>query len=178
MNRSFGSSHLISGNLVIMKNKRFDFSKKSSTFVFMRILVLLFLFLPILGFSQVRVAETPFEHRMDSLAMANFKLDFSGHNSKSHILTYQPTEWVKFTFKSSINSNVITKINLDKLGMGDYRYSSLFGEFDATDYMSIAAYDIRAKVYFNRNTSIVGRVLVTGVQMNTYFYTIGFKHKF
>lgn len=161
-----------------MISKVFDISKKSSTFVFMRLMVLLFSFMPLIGFSQLRQPETPFEHRMDSLAMANFRYAFSGPQAKSRILTYQPVEWVKFTFKSSINSNVITKINLDKLEMGDFRYSSLFGEFDATDYMSIAAYDIRAKVYFNRNTSIVGRVLVTGVQMDTYFYTIGFRHKF
>ena len=128
-------------------------------------LTLLFIVLS-LSLNAQRLYVSPYQKKMDSLAMANINLNVIQLNTKSNIYTFQPDYWVKFTLKSRFNNNVTSKIRLDKL-------SNLFNELEFDDYLSLGTYDVRMKIYLSKNVRFVQTVIVTGVQQQTYTYTSG-----
>ena len=134
----------------------------------MKKLVLLFSLLPLLGMSQMR---SSYEKRMDSLAVAHMDLGFRYSHGKTYIATLRPKQWVKITFKTTVNKNILRQIKFDEI----------FDEgldLGADDIMSLAAYDMRTKFYLNSKYSITTRIFATGLQSQKYFYTIGFVSKF
>ena len=138
--------------------------EKSCIFAYMTKLVLLFSLLPLLGMSQMR---SSYEKRMDSLAVAHMDLGFRYSHGKTYIATLRPKQWVKITFKTTVNKNILRQIKFDEgLDLG------------ADDIMSLAAYDMRTKFYLNSKYSITTRIFATGLQSQKYFYTIGFVSKF
>lgn len=148
-------------------------------------LATLFVFLASISVGQKLTAPSVYQKRMTE--MAYLKMD---HNiniaARSRIHTFRPYSWLKITFKTSINSHVITKIKMAEMIEAVETEDASLGEgidiglsdLDATDYVSIIAYDIRAKVYLPHHSVIVLRCFVTGIQLNTYNYTIGYTHKF
>ena len=119
-----------------------------------------------------KLYESPYQKKMDSLAMANFKFNVIKLNSKSNIYTYRPFYWLKFTLKSRFNNNVTSKIRLDD------GFSNMFNELEFDDYLSIGSYDVRMKIYLSKKVRFVQTMIVTGIQKQTYTYTSGFIIKF
>lgn len=119
-----------------------------------------------------KLYESPYQKKMDSLAMTNFKFNVIKLNSKSNIYTYRPFYWLKFTLKSRFNNNVTSKIRLDD------GFSNMFNELEFDDYLSIGSYDVRMKIYLSKKVRFVQTMIVTGIQQQTYTYTSGFIIKF
>ncbi len=72
---------------------------------------------------------------------------------------------------------MVNMLESDELSLGeviDYGLSDL----DVSDYMSVMAYDIRAKIYFPPHSAIILRCFVTGIQLDTFNYMIGYSYKF
>ena len=149
------------------------YKEKSGIFAFMKKLVLLFSLLPLLGMSQMR---SSYEKRMDSLAVAHMDLGFRYSHGKTYIATLRPKQWVKITFKTTVNKNILRQIKFDEILDGGF--DDAFADLGADDIMSLAAYDMRTKFYLNSRYSITTRILATGLQSQKYFYTIGFVSKF
>ncbi len=119
-----------------------------------------------------KLYESPYQKKMDSLAMANLNLNFIKLNSKNNIYTYRPYYWVKFTLKSRFNNNVTSKIRLDD------GVSNMFNELEFDDYLSLGSYDVRMKIYLSKSVRFVQTMIVTGIQKQTYTYTSGLIIKF
>jgi hypothetical protein len=119
-----------------------------------------------------KLYESPYQKKMDSLAMANFKFNVIKLNTKSYIYTYRPFYWLKFTLKSRFNNNVTSKIRLDN------GISNLFNELEFDDYLSLGSYDVRMKIYLSKSVRFVQTMIVTGIQQQTYTYTSGLIIKF
>lgn len=144
------------------------YKEKSGIFAYMKKLVLLFSLLPLLGMSQMR---SSYEKRMDSLAVAHMDLGFRYSHGKTYIATLRPKQWVKITFKTTVNKNILRQIKFDEIFEEGL-------DLGADDIMSLAAYDMRTKFYLNSKYSITTRIFATGLQSQKYFYTIGFVSKF
>lgn len=136
-----------------------------------------------MAMGQKRIELTASEKNKFDLGLSKMHLSLG---PKSRIHTYKPYKRVKFTFKTTMNSNVLSKISLaeivdlindENVGLGEAIDSEL-SDLDVTDYVSIMAYDVRFKIYLPHHTSVVLRCFVTGIQLNTYNYTIGFSYKF
>ena len=141
--------------------------------------LLLFLFLPLLSYGQRQIPPTLYELRMDSLAMSHFKVNYIKAAKKSRILTLKPIRWVKFTVKPRVNRSLLSKFNMDELfnnGL-DAAVSDFLGDLDASDYLSLVSYDVRAKFYINQRLTFLTRFFVTGVESDTYYYSIGLTMK-
>ena len=134
-------------------------------------LIFLFIFMTFYANGQ-KLYVSPYQKKMDSLAMTNFKFNVIKLNSKSNIYTYRPFYWVKFTLKSRFNNNVTSKIRLDD------GFSNMFNELEFDDYLSIGSYDVRMKIYLSKSVRFVQTMIVTGIQKQTYTYTSGFIIKF
>jgi hypothetical protein len=116
---------------------------------------------------------------MDSLSMSHFKVNYIKAAKKSRILTLKPIRWVKFTVKPRVNRSLLSKFNMDKLfnnGL-DAAVSDFLGDLDASDYLSLVSYDIRVKFYINQRLTFLTRFFVTGVESDTYYYSIGLTMK-
>jgi len=74
--------------------------------------------------------------------------------------------------KTRLNSNVLQKIDIND-GM-----NNLFSDLDSDDYWSIGSYDIRCKIYLTKKVRFLGRMVITGVNTQTYFYSTGLIVKF
>ncbi len=134
---------------------------------------LTFLFIVLsLSLNAQRLYKSPYQKKMDSLAMANLNLNIIKLNTKSNVYTYRPYYWVKFTLKSRFNNNVISKIRLDD------RLSNMFNELEFDDYLSLGTYDVRMKIYLSKNVRFVQTMIITGIQQQTYTHTSGLIIKF
>jgi hypothetical protein len=51
--------------------------------------------------------------------------------------------------------------------------NAAFGDFDASDYLGLASYDIRVKFYITPKINMVGRFFITGINSDSYNYSIG-----
>lgn len=78
--------------------------------------------------------------------------------------TWRPYNWVKFTLKTRVNSNVTQKLDFSD-GL-----SNVFSDLESDDYWSIGAYDVRCKVYATKRLRLTGRMFITGVQAQNYAY--------
>ena len=139
----------------------------------MKKLVLLFSFIPFISFGQMR---SSYEKRMDSLAVAHMDLGFRYSHGRTYIATLRPKQWVKITFKTTVNKSILNKIKFDEIF--DEGLDDAFSDLGADDFMSLAAYDMRTKFYLNSRYRITTRIFATGLQSQKYFYTIGFTSKF
>lgn len=74
------------------------------------------------------------------------------------IETVYKKEHIKLTIRTMVNRN--------------------YDPYNDYDFINVGAYDIRAKIYLNRNISIVDRFVITGLDTKNYFYSIGFLYKF
>lgn len=123
---------------------------------------------------------------MEEMGYRHMQFRLSTEVVKTRIHAYRPYKWIKFTFKTSTNPNVIAKIKLaemaemlenEDMGLGEVIDEGL-SDLDASDYMSLVAYDVRAKIYLNSHTNLLLRCFVTGIQSNNYSYMGGFTYKF
>lgn len=53
-----------------------------------------------------------------------------------------------------------------------------YDPYNDYDFINVGAYDIRTKIYLNKNISIVDRAVITGLDTKNYFYSIGIVYKF
>jgi hypothetical protein len=112
---------------------------------------------------------------MDSLAMSHFKVNYIKATNKSRILAINPIRWVKFTVKPRMNRSLLSKFNMDKLfsdGL-DAAVSDFLSDLDASDYFNLVSYDVKANFYVNQRLTFLTRFFVTGVESDTYYYSIG-----
>lgn len=129
--------------------------------------ILIFIFLSSSLYGQ-RSMVSLYQHKMDSIAIShlNLKLNLSD-KKKNPLVTLKPIKRVKITMKTRLNFNVINKIKTED-GL-----DNAFDELSSDDYMSLGSYDIRSKIYLNKDIRLLCRIVVTGVQRHNYFYSGG-----
>lgn len=110
---------------------------------------------------------TPYKVRNDSLATSKLNLKLDNNIKKDLIATWRPYDWVKFTFKTRLNKNVVQKLDLAN------GVSNIFSDLDVDDYLSVGTYDIRCKFYLTKQLRLVGRVFFTGIETGRYLYSGG-----
>ncbi len=88
-------------------------------------------------------------------------------------MVYKPLKMVKITAKSGLNSNIVSKINIDTLKTGDFK--DAFNDVEPIDFASIGKYDIRLKVYLTKRWRFLMRAQLVGFGKN--FYSLGFYWK-
>jgi hypothetical protein len=150
------------------------------------LIAFLALFLTTTSMCQKRIEPTPYQKHMTEVAQSKMHYHITVAAAKSRIHAYRPYSWVKITFKTSMNTSIISKIRIaEMVEMMENDDSSLgeiidvgLSDLEVDDYMSIMAYDIRAKIYLPHHSSVVLRCFVTGIQLNTYNYTLGYSYKF
>lgn len=119
-----------------------------------------------------RLIKSPYEARMEARAMANLHLTLDSVIKKERMLVWKPYNRIKFTMKTRLNSGVLQKIDIHD------GVSNMFSDLDSDDYWSIGSYDIRCKVYLTKKVRFLGRMVITGINRNTYFYSTGLIVKF
>lgn len=60
----------------------------------------------------------------------------------------------------------------------DAAVSDFLNDLEASDYLSLASYDIRVKFYITNRINMISRVFVTGIQSNMYNYSVGLNISF
>jgi hypothetical protein len=110
---------------------------------------------------------SPYQKKMDSISMTKLNLNLKQINTKKNVYTYKPYKWVKLTFKTRLNNNVINKIRLDNGVLNMFNY------LDMEDYLSLGVYDVRMKLYLSKTVSFIQTIVINGVQNKTYGYTTG-----
>lgn len=108
---------------------------------------------------------TPRDYRMDSIACSNVRSSLIIQSSSNGVKSLMVSKYVKFTLKTFINMDMVTKIE-DKQDM------------DLQDYAGMGRFDIRMKVYTSANTRLVSRMIASGVNTQGYSYSCGFIIKF
>ena len=152
--------------------KILDFYKRFRTFVIMRLILLIGAFLFTLNTYGQRLIKSPYEARMEAKAIANLHLSLDSVIKKDRMLIWRPYNRVKFTLKTRVNMNVIQKIDI-KDGM-----NNMFSDMETDDYWSLGSYDIRCKVYVTKRLRILSRVVINGINRETYTYSSGIILKF
>jgi hypothetical protein len=110
---------------------------------------------------------------MEAKAMDDFNVKLeAAEKARDHILYYSPSHWLKLSMKTRLNPSVLKKISIAE-GL-----DNMLDKMEPDDYMSLAAYNIRAKVYINKRIRWVSNMLITGPNANKYLYTTGFTIKF
>lgn len=132
----------------------------------MKSIILLFLLCSSQLFGQ-RILLTPHNSRMDSIARSNVHscIVKPYHKANGTIFLHR---YIKFTFKTFINMDLITKLDSGEK----------FKDFDLQDYAGMGRFDIRMKVYTSRNTRFVSRMIASGIDTQGYSYSCGFIIKF
>lgn len=132
--------------------------------------ILFFLLLSCSVYSQ-KLIRSPYEVRMDSIGLSRLQLGFEPIIHKNKSLTWSPFKRLKVNLKTRLNKAILSKLDLDNM-------DELFDDLDTDDYLSLGMYDIRGKYYLNKWCRITGRVMITGIETQTYFYSIGTILKF
>lgn len=111
--------------------------------------------------------STPYEKKMDSIAIANFNhVLIHNANSNARLIGYNPNRFIKLTISTGYNQKMrIAQMNED-------------GTSDGFDYVNLMMYDIRMKIRVNKRLGIVNRFLMTGMVSSKYVYTTGLLIKF
>ena len=138
----------------------------------MRLILLIGAFLITFNTFGQRLIKSPYEARMEAKAIANLHLTLDSVIRKERLLVWKPYNRVKFTMKTRVNFNVIQKLDM-KDGVND-----IFSELESDDYWSIGSYDIRCKVYITKKVRFLGRMVITGIDRSSYFYSTGLIVKF
>ena len=138
----------------------------------MRLILLIGAFLITFNTFGQRLIKSPYEARMEAKAIANLHLSIDSVIKKERMLVWKPYNRVKFTMKTRVNMNVIQKLDIND-GLSD-----LFSELESDDYWSIGSYDIRCKVYITKKVRFLGRMVITGIDRSSYFYSTGLIVKF
>lgn len=133
--------------------------------------ILLFLLLTTSIYSQ-RLIRTPYEQYMEARAIKNLDFNLNTEIKKERMLTLRPMNRVKITVKTRLNRDILSKIDVSN---GDI---NIFDDLETGDYISLGAYDVRCKVYVTKKLRIITRVLITGIKIDTYFYSSGIMIKF
>jgi hypothetical protein len=132
--------------------------------------ILFFLLLSCSVYSQ-KLIRTPYEVRMDSIGLSRLQLGFEPIILKNKSLTWSPFQRLKVNLKTRLNKAILSKLDFDDA-------DEMFDDLDTDDYLSLGMYDIQSKYYLNKWCRITGRVMITGVETQTYFYSIGTILKF
>ena len=138
----------------------------------MRLILLIGAFLITFNTFGQRLIKSPYEARMEAKAIANLHLTLDSVIRKERLLVWKPYNRVKFTMKTRVNFNVIQKLDM-KDGVND-----IFSELESDDYWSIGSYDIRCKIYLTKKVRFLGRMVITGIDRSSYFYSTGLIVKF
>jgi len=109
---------------------------------------------------------------MEAKALANLNLTIDSVIKKERLLIWNPYNRVKFTMKTRVNYNILQKLDIND-GIND-----IFSDLEADDYWSIGSYDIRCKIYLTKKVRFLSRMVITGINTQTYFYSTGFIIKF
>ena len=138
----------------------------------MRLILLIGAFLITFNTFGQRLIRNPYDVRMEARAIANLHLTLDSVIRKERLITWRPYNRVKFTMKTRLNSNVLQKLDISD-GISD-----VFSELETDDYWSLGAYDIRCRVYLTKRVRFLTRMVITGINTQTYFYSSGFIIKF
>ena len=115
---------------------------------------------------------TPYENRVDSIVFSRSLAPMDYKKHRDMMLTWMPLHRIKVTVKTRVNKDIISKIVVSD-GLND-----MFDNLDTEDFLSLGAYDVRVKLYVNRDIRLIGRVLIAGIQTQKYFYSFGVNLKF
>lgn len=137
----------------------------------MRLILLIGAFLLTMNISAQRFIKTPYEAYIDSVALSKLDLRYKGNTNKTH-QTLLFNDRIKVTMSTRLNRNIMTKIDSNSSLKG------VFSDLDSEDYWSLGAYDVRCKYYLTKRVRLLGRMVITGINTNTYFYSGGFILKF
>jgi hypothetical protein len=138
----------------------------------MKYMSLIFIFLSTFLWGQ-KLVSNPYEHKMDSIAIAHFKSSIIQSAASDFMLSYRPYKWVKLTVKVGLNPTIVTKMTMGTVVNGNVVTINPEA-FNVDDYLSMGAYDVRGKIYVNKKFSLITRMLVNGIETKTYFYYGGF----
>lgn len=127
--------------------------------------------LPFIGIGQVRLDL--FQGERGPMDDINLYLDMRGNGGRSVVKTYWLNERMKFTLRPTVNRRVI-----QRLRTGGVLTKETLNEMGSEEVLSLAAYDIRCKYYFNRRAGVILRVFATGIDTEAYFYTLGYSKRF
>lgn len=162
------------GMNIIKSGLGFIIVKKNSIFSIMKTLFISLIATLLFSLNTYgqKLIKSPYDARMEARAIANLHLTLDSVIKKERIITWKPYNRIKFTMKTRLNSNVLQKIDIND-GM-----NNLFSDLDSDDYWSIGSYDIRCKIYLTKKVRFLGRMVITGVNTQTYFYSTGLIVKF
>lgn len=76
---------------------------------------------------------------------------------KKNIILFKPYDLVKFTLHPILNRGATQKV-----------FGSMADDFTFDTYLSVVTFDTRIKIYLSKNTRILTRVLIIGLQTNLY----------
>ena len=132
--------------------------------------IILLLFLLIGGVIYGQPLRNPYQHHLDSLAMSNLSSRLAIMiNPPDKMATFQPSKYVKFTFKTYVQTDLLVNLIDGDMTMNDV---------DIEDIAAIGKYDIRMKIYLSRDVRFVSRMVATGISTQNYSYSCGFILKF
>ena len=132
--------------------------------------ILLFLLLTTSLFSQKKTSYDVYTTRMNAKAISNFNITSEVINKHKELAIIN--HWVKITMKTRLNRNVTDSINSSN------NIDGMIDNLEPRDYFSLAAYNIRSKIYLTKKVRFVNNILITGINAQTYLYTFGFVVKF
>ena len=130
----------------------------------MKAILLFFLLSSTQLFGQ-SILLTPRDSRMDSIACSNVGSCLIVPSTSTGVKSLIVSKYLKFTFKSFINADMISKI-----GDGN--------DLDLQDYAGMGRLDVRMKIYTSTNTRFVSRMIASGIDSQGYSYSCGFIIKF
>lgn len=133
-------------------------------------LVFICLLINALCYSQ-KTLETPYEHKMDSIAIHN--LEFTYNTVNNGITDIFDLRRVKVTFATRVNTDDFSNFNINADNLDD-----VFSDATTDDFLSIFKYDIRGKFYITRDIRFITRTVVMGTKYKTNQYSAGFYIKF
>lgn len=125
----------------------------------MKYILISLLLLHISLYAQQQV-KTPYESHMERIAISNLNLSTKQLNKPNpSILSLVINKWTEVTITTKLNNNITSKLNS----------TNVYGN----DIINIGAYDVRAKFYLNKRISLLNRMIITGVNSDKYFYSVG-----
>lgn len=92
---------------------------------------------------------------------------------QAKVFSYKPINKVKLTFHAGLNSNIVSKVNIDTLKSGDFK--DAFNDVEVEDATMIGKYDGRMKIYISRRWRILIRAQIIGLNNNNYTFGLYWK---
>ena len=141
-----------------------------------QILLVIFLLIGTISYSQKNL-ETPYEHKMDSIATYNLMFKYHESEDRTFEKNYILNK-VRLTFATRVNTDELSNLGLDLDGDYDEVEEDGFNDATTDDYLSIFKYDLRAKFYITRDIRFLTRVVIMGTKYRDNQYSAGFFIKF